>query len=145
MFCHWPTLNLHFSNLPPEYFFIFPLPILRLKCTYDIGCVVQDFSSCSLKNSWVLCHSSRIYVILVLMHPNIWIHLLLKYWDVWSDRLSSVRSANRGRMDGLSHESSWACGGFSLMSPGRIHLIFRILSQRFYLDHIIIYSQAEAT
>lgn len=49
----WPTLNLHLSHCIPEYLFIFPLLILILKCTYDIGCTDQVFSSWSLKSSWV--------------------------------------------------------------------------------------------
>lgn len=47
---------------------IFPLLILRSKCTWvhDIGDMGQTLSSWSLKNSWVLCRISRISVILVI-------------------------------------------------------------------------------
>lgn len=47
---------------------IFPLLILRSKCTWvhDIGDMGQTLSSWSLKNYWVLCCISRISVILVI-------------------------------------------------------------------------------
>lgn len=47
---------------------IFPLLILRSKCTWvhEIGDMGQTLSSWSLKNSWVLCRISRISVILVI-------------------------------------------------------------------------------
>lgn len=56
----WSCTSLHLSTYP-----FFPLLILRLQCTYAVGCMGQARSSWSLNNPQVLCHISRLEVMLV--------------------------------------------------------------------------------
>lgn len=54
----------------------------------------------------------------------------MRFWGC--DRTSRVRSANRDRIDYPVYRL-WNRGAFFLMSPGRILLIFRMLSKRSHL------------
>lgn len=60
-----PLANLELALISTWVFIHFPLKILRLQCTYAIGCMGQAFSSWSLNSPRVLCPISRIEVMLV--------------------------------------------------------------------------------
>lgn len=115
MFCHWPNFSLHLS--PPEYFFSFPLLILRLQSTYAIGCMGQAFSSWSLNIPRVLCHISRIEVMLVkafIFTPGFTCYSSIGMFGL-TESLESDLPTEPEWMDCLVC-SLWAWGGFSPIS-----------------------------
>lgn len=65
LFSVLPLANLELALISTWVFIHFPLKILRLQCTYAIGCMGQAFSSWSLNSPRVLCPISRIEVMLV--------------------------------------------------------------------------------
>lgn len=120
---------------------IFPLLILRLKCTYDTGYMGQAVFFWSLKSSWVLCRISRISAILVVSFTltsefsDIKVLRFLVY-----DRIYRVKSASRDRIDGLS--CVWTLKLWCLLShvPRKNSFNFQNVEQEITSDQIIIKS-----
>lgn len=127
-----PLANLQLALISTWVFIHFPLKILRLQCTYAIGCMGQAFSSWSLNNPRVLCPISRIEVMLVkafTFTSGCTCYSSIGMFGL-TGSLESDLPTEPEWMD-CPMCSSWAWGGFHV--PGRILLIFRIVSKRSYL------------
>lgn len=127
-----PLANLELALISTWVFIHFPLKILRLQCTYATGCMWQAFSSWSLNNPWVLCPISRIEVMLVkafTFTSGFTCYSSIGMFGL-TGSLESDLPTEPEWMD-CPMFSFWAWGGSHV--PGRILLIFRIVSKRSYL------------